>query len=337
MILVTGGAGYIGSHTVLELLNFGYEVLVLDSLENASHESLKRVEQITGKKLTFLQGDVRDELLLERIFDEYSIFSVLHFAGYKSVGESVKNPLKYYDNNFKGTLTLLTVMEKYSVRNLVFSSSATIYGSTSDVPIMEDSPIGKTANPYGTSKYIVERMLAELSISNDSWSIFSLRYFNPVGAHSSGMIGEDPKGTPNNLLPYISQVAIGRMPHLSIFGRDYPTKDGTGVRDYIHVVDLALGHIAALQKIESVKGFETINLGTGNGYSVLEVIDMFEEVTGKRVPYEVVARRPGDSAISFACSKNAEVKLQWKAKYNLRDMIRDTWNWQIKNPNGYSN
>ncbi|MCH8492461.1 MAG: UDP-glucose 4-epimerase GalE [Idiomarina sp.] len=341
MILVTGGAGYIGSHTVVELLQAGHEVLVLDNLCNSSLESLQRVSQITGRDVIFVKGDIRDATILQQIFSENTISAVIHFAGLKAVGESVRKPLDYYENNVAGTMILLQVMAEFGVKRMVFSSSATVYGDPASVPILESFPTGATTNPYGTSKHVVERMLNDVCVADTEWKVAALRYFNPVGAHSSGLIGEDPNDIPNNLLPYIAQVAVGRLPRLSVFGNDYPTADGTGVRDYIHVVDLALGHLAALEKIADFngsqgKGFQAINLGTGNGYSVLEMISAFEKASGKQVPYDVVARRPGDIAVCYADPHYAYEVLGWKAERELDEMMRDTWLWQAKNPNGYA-
>lgn len=337
MILVTGGAGYIGSHTVVELLQVGEQVLVLDNLCNSSAESIKRVTKITGKAPMFVEGDIRDIELLRSIFSSHDISAVVHFAGLKAVGESVAKPLEYYDNNVYGTLTLLQVMNEFAVKRIVFSSSATVYGDPASVPIREDFPTGGTTNPYGTSKYMVERILADLCATDSEWSAVVLRYFNPVGAHKSGLIGEDPNDIPNNLLPYVAQVAIGRLAQLSVFGNDYNTPDGTGVRDYIHVVDLALGHLAALGKLASTTGFEAVNLGTGNGYSVLDMVAAFEKASGRAVPYKIVARRPGDIATCYADPAYAQQSLGWHAERGLDEMMEDTWRWQSQNPNGYKN
>jgi UDP-glucose 4-epimerase len=336
-VLVTGGAGYIGSHAVVQLLEAGYSVVVLDNLSNSSEESLRRAELITGKKLNFVEGDIQDRTCLHNIFSKYEVTSVIHFAGLKAVGESVERPLLYYQNNVCGTLTLCEVMEEFGVKSIVFSSSATVYGDPEMVPINENSTIGKTTNPYGTSKYMVERLLKDLCSADFDWSALALRYFNPVGAHSSGLIGENPSGIPNNLLPYVAQVAIGKRKQVSVYGDDYPTSDGTGVRDYIHVVDLAKGHLDALRLIENGEptGFDAINLGTGAGYSVLEVIKAFEEESTKSVPYEIVERRPGDIAVCYADPNYAYERLGWQAKLGLNDMMRDAWNWQSKNPDGY--
>lgn len=335
MILVTGGAGYIGSHTVVELLNSGQSVVVLDNFCNSSPESLRRVEQITGKTVPFIHGDVRDTACLQQLFTDYAITAVIHFAGLKAVGESVAKPLAYYETNVQGTLNLLQVMAAHGVKKFVFSSSATVYGDPATVPIREDFPTGGTTNPYGTSKYMVERILADLCVADADWSVFVLRYFNPVGAHASGLIGEDPNDIPNNLLPYISQVAVGRLAQLSVFGNDYPTPDGTGVRDYIHVVDLALGHLAALNQLPQRSGFTAVNLGTGNGYSVLEMVQAFESASGRSVPYQIVARRPGDIAVCYADPSSAEQILGWRATRGLAEMMADAWRWQHQNPNGY--
>lgn len=334
-ILVTGGAGYIGSHTVLALLQSGYDVLVLDNLSNSSQESLRRVETLSARTLTFIQGDVRDSELLDRIFTEYSIHAVLHFAGLKAVGESVQQPLKYYDNNVTGTLQLCAAMEKAGVFTLVFSSSATVYGEPAMMPVCEDTPTGQPTNPYGRSKLMAENILRDLASANSEWRIALLRYFNPVGAHESGMIGEDPHGIPDNLLPYISKVAVGTLQELSVFGNDYPTVDGTGVRDYIHVVDLAAGHLKALQALEQRQGACVWNLGTGNGYSVLQMVDAFEAASGRKVPYRVVPRRQGDVAECWADASKAKRELSWQAEKNIEDMMRDAWSWQQKNPDGY--
>ncbi|WP_417685368.1 UDP-glucose 4-epimerase GalE [Pseudidiomarina gelatinasegens] len=336
MILVTGGAGYIGSHTVLELLKAGHDILAYDNLCNSSVESLKRVSQITGRDLNFVEGDVRNTELLRRVFSENDISAVVHFAGLKSVGESVSKPLEYYENNFMGSMILLDVMAEFGVKRIVFSSSATVYGEPATVPIREDFPAGATTNPYGTSKYMVERMLADLCIADPSWSVVVLRYFNPVGAHESGLIGEDPNDIPNNLVPYISQVAAGRLEQLSVFGNDYDTVDGTGVRDYIHVVDLAHGHLAALDNLGDLPAFTAVNLGTGHGTSVLEMISAFEAASGCKVPYKIVSRRPGDIAACYADPTYALQTLGWKAERNIKKMMEDTWRWQSQNPNGYS-
>lgn len=331
-ILVTGGAGYIGSHTCVQLLEAGHEILVLDNLSNSSEVSLDRVKQITGKAVPFVNGDIRDSQCLERVFAENDISAVIHFAGLKAVGESCELPLKYYDNNISGTIVLCQAMQKAGVKKIVFSSSATVYGDPASVPIREDFPTS-TTNPYGRSKLIIEEILQDLKASDDEWEIALLRYFNPVGAHESGLIGEDPNGIPNNLLPYISQVAIGKLPKLSVFGGDYPTPDGTGVRDYIHVVDLANGHLRALEALNG--NLITCNLGTGSGYSVLEMVKAFEVASGKTVAYEISARRPGDIAECYADPAHARTTLGWLADKGLPEMMRDAWRWQSQNPNGY--
>jgi UDP-glucose 4-epimerase len=333
-ILVTGGAGYIGSHTCVELLNAGYGIIVVDNLVNSKKESLNRISEITGKSFPFYQIDLLNEQELEKVFIENEIDAVIHFAGLKAVGESVRLPLKYYHNNITGTINLLNIMKKYDVNRLVFSSSATVYGMPEKVPISEDSPL-KALNPYGRTKLMVEEILIDLFQSDRNWSIALLRYFNPIGAHSSGIIGEDPNGVPNNLMPYITQVAVGKLPVLSVFGNDYPTADGTGARDYIHVVDLAKGHLRALEKVSSSQGIEAYNLGTGKGYTVLEMIKAFEESTGVRVPYKVAEPRAGDAAICFADASKAKQELDWAAEKSLREMCEDSWRWQSKNPNGY--
>jgi UDP-glucose 4-epimerase len=334
-ILVTGGAGYIGSHTCVELLDAGYDVVSVDNLSNSSMESVKRVREITGKSLEFRKVDMLDKKGLEAVFQASKFDSVIHFAGLKAVGESVEIPISYYLNNLAGTLVLCEVMKERNVRNLVFSSSATVYGDPETVPVKEDFPVS-AVNPYGRSKLMVEAILKDLYASDNSWNISLLRYFNPVGAHPSGRIGEDPNGIPNNLLPYVSQVAVGRLKELSVFGNDYPTADGTGIRDYIHVVDLAKGHIKALAKLESAKsGVLTYNLGTGRGYSVLEMINAFEKASGKKIPFKIVDRRAGDIAACYADPTLAEKELGWAAELGLEEMCRDAWNWQLKNPDGY--
>lgn len=332
IVLVTGGAGYIGSHACVELLNAGFEVIVLDSFCNSKQESINRIEKITGKSVALVKGDVRDKDCLRSIFKKYTINAVIHFAGLKAVGESVANPLKYYDYNVMGSLALTEVMAEFNVKNLVFSSSATVYGFSDTKPIPETSQLSPF-NPYGQSKRMVEQILEDLSASDASWNIALLRYFNPVGAHESGIIGEDPNGIPNNLMPYVSQVAAGKLKELSIFGNDYPTKDGTGVRDYIHVVDLALGHIAALKKLN---GLMIINLGAGAGYSVLDLVQTFEKTTGVKIPFKIVNRRAGDIAIYFADATLAKEKLGWQTRFSLEDICRDSWRWQSNNPNGYN-
>lgn len=333
-ILVTGGAGYIGSHTTLELLDEGHNVIVVDNLSNSKKEALDRVEDITGKSLTFYQTDLLDKAGLNEIFDEHDVDAVIHFAGFKAVGESVSKPLAYYHNNITGTLYLCELMKKHGVTDIVFSSSATVYGDPHKVPIKEDFPLSAT-NPYGRTKLFIEEILRDLHVSNEHWNIALLRYFNPVGAHKSGKIGEDPNDIPNNLMPYITQVAVGKLDKLSVFGDDYPTHDGTGVRDYIHVVDLAVGHLKALEKLQSDPGVLTYNLGTGQGYSVLDVVKAFEEASGQDVPYQITDRRPGDIASCYADPTKAEQELEWKAEHELLDMCKDSWRWQSQNPNGY--
>lgn len=335
-ILVTGGAGYIGSHTVLTLLNAGYDVVVLDNLSNSSRHSMERVKQISGKNFSFVHGDIRNRKLLDDIFNTNSINSVIHFAGLKAVGESVNNPAEYYDNNFVGSLTLCQAMIAAQVFQLTFSSSATVYGIPIRMPIDENANANSPTSPYGRSKLMVEELLKDLSFSDPRWSIALLRYFNPIGAHPSGIIGEDPNGIPNNLLPYLSQVAIGKLPELSVFGDDYPTPDGTGVRDYIHVVDLAHGHIKALEALRQKNGINIWNLGTGTGYSVLEIIRAFEAACGQSIPYKIVERRAGDIAECWADSSKAELELGWKTKLGLQEMVSDTWRWQSANPRGFT-
>lgn len=334
-VLVTGGAGYIGSHTVLQLLENDYQLWVLDNLCNASPEGLKRVEELTGKSVNFIKGDIRDTKLLNKLFSEHPIDAVIHFAGLKAVGESVEKPLMYYQNNVYGTLTLCEAMALHGVKNLVFSSSATVYGNPIDLPLKEDMPTGQPTNPYGQSKLMVELILRDLHKSDPSWNIALLRYFNPAGAHPSGRIGEDPNGIPNNLMPFISQVASGKREYLSVFGGDYDTPDGTGVRDYIHVEDLAAGHLKALQKLDTKPGLVTYNLGTGDGYSVLDMIKEFEKQSGQKIAYKIVARRQGDVAACYAEPSLARDELNWQAKKGLAEMCRDAWNWQSNNPNGY--
>lgn len=334
-ILVTGGAGYIGSHTVLQLLEAGHLVTVLDNLCNASAESLKRVEQLTGKSLDFVQGDIRDSALLNRLFSGSKIDAVIHFAGLKAVGESVEQPLRYYQNNVYGTLVLCEAMQAHDVKNLVFSSSATVYGDPVSLPLVESMPTGRPTNPYGQSKLMVELILQDLFNADPSWNIALLRYFNPVGAHSSGRIGEDPNGIPNNLMPFVAQVATGRREVLNVFGDDYPTADGTGVRDYIHVEDLAAGHLKALDKLQQDAGLKVYNLGTGQGYSVLDMVKAFEQASGKPVPYLIAPRRAGDVASCYADASLAEQELDWKATKGIEEMCQDTWRWQSQNPNGY--
>lgn len=334
-VLVTGGAGYIGSHTVLQLLAAGHAVVILDNLSNASVKVLDRLAEISGQAIPFYQGDIRDRALLQRLFAEQPIDTVMHFAGLKAVGESVREPLKYYDNNVSGSLVLFEEMARAGVFNVVFSSSATVYGDPASVPIDETLPVGGTTNPYGTSKYMVERMLADIQAADSRWSVVLLRYFNPVGAHASGRIGENPNGIPNNLLPYVCQVAGGKLAQLSVFGSDYPTADGTGVRDYIHVVDLADGHLKAMHKHRNSSGLAIYNLGTGTGYSVLDIIKAFESANGVAVPYRLCPRRPGDIAVCYADPAKAATELGWHAQHDLADMMRDAWRWQSQNPHGY--
>lgn len=335
-VLVTGGAGYIGSHTCVELLERGYGVIVADNLVNSSAKSLERVQQITGKSLDFYEIDVRDRAALDRIFEKHDINCAIHFAGLKAVGESVSMPLEYYDNNLNSTITLCRAMKDHGVKNIVFSSSATVYSGDNEMPLKESSHTGMCTNPYGWTKYMSEQILRDTAFADEEWSIALLRYFNPIGAHSSGLIGEDPRGIPNNLMPFISQVAVGRRDHLNVFGNDYDTHDGTGVRDYIHVVDLARGHVCAIEYMQKHKGENVFNLGTGMGYSVLDMVKAFERVTGIKIPYEIVARRPGDLATVYSCPDKSAELLGWKAQYNLDDMCRDTWAWQSKNPMGYA-
>jgi UDP-glucose 4-epimerase len=333
-ILVTGGAGYIGSHTVLLLLEAGYDVVVFDNFSNASAESIRRVEQLTGETVTLIEGDIRSRSDLETVFVSHKIDAVIHFAGLKAVGESVEQPLRYYENNVCGTVQLCEVMAEYGCRSIVFSSSATVYGDPHTVPIKEDFPLMAT-NPYGRSKLMVEEILRDLYLSDPEWKIVLLRYFNPVGAHKSGMIGEDPNGIPNNLMPFIAQTAVGKREKLRIFGDDYNTPDGTGVRDYIHVVDLAQGHLNALEKINVLEGVLTVNLGTGRGYSVLEMVHAFEKASGRSVPYEIAPRRSGDIAQCYADPSYAKEVLGWEARYDVDEMCEDAWRWQYQNPNGY--
>ena len=334
-ILVTGGAGYIGSHTCLELLKAGYEVVVVDNLCNSSEETVKRVEKISGKPVKFYQADILDREALEKIFESETIDSVIHFAGLKAVGESVAKPLEYYYNNITGTLVLCDVMRKHGVKNIVFSSSATVYGDPAFVPITEECPKGTITNPYGQTKSMLEQILTDFHVADPEWNVVLLRYFNPIGAHESGMIGEDPKGIPNNLVPYIAQVAVGKLPCLGVFGNDYPTHDGTGVRDYIHVVDLAVGHVKALKKIEEKAGVCIYNLGTGKGYSVLDVAKAYEKACGKEIKYEIKPRRPGDIATCYADATKAKEELGWVAERGIEEMCADSWRWQSMNPDGY--
>ncbi len=333
-VLVTGGAGYIGSHTCVELLNAGMQVVVVDNLSNSKEESLRRVRGIADRNLGFVQADLRSRPALDSILRDGRFDAVIHFAGLKAVGESVEMPLHYYDNNLGGTITLCRAMAAAGVKNIVFSSSATVYGDPASVPIREDFPLSAT-NPYGRSKLFIEEILRDLHVADSAWNVSLLRYFNPVGAHPSGRIGEDPNGIPNNLMPYVSQVAVGKLPRLRVFGNDYPTPDGTGVRDYIHVVDLARGHLAALRRLQTNPGVMVHNLGTGRGYSVLEMVAAFERASGRPVPYEIVARRAGDIAVCYADPALARTELGWQAEHGIDDMVRDAWRWQSENPNGY--
>jgi len=334
-VLVTGGAGYIGSHTCVELLEAGYGVVVVDNLCNSNPESLKRVQELTGKTLKFYEGDVRDQALLNKIFAENSIECVIHFAGLKAVGESVSQPWRYYDNNLNSTLVLTKAMEAAGVKKIIFSSSATVYTADNEMPLKEDSRTGNCTNPYGWTKYMTEQILSGMANADESWSVVLLRYFNPIGAHDSGRIGEDPRGIPNNLMPYITQVAVGRREKLSVFGDDYDTPDGTGVRDYIHVVDLAKGHVAAVKYAMENTGCEVFNLGTGTGYSVLDIVHAFIDGNRVPVPYEIAPRRPGDIAVCYADPGKSRKKLGWQAEKGLSDMVRDSWRWQSQNPKGY--
>ncbi|MDA1678493.1 MULTISPECIES: UDP-glucose 4-epimerase GalE [unclassified Bacillus cereus group] len=333
-ILITGGAGYIGSHTCIELLNSNYKIIVVDNLSNSSIESLNRVKEITGKQFEFYKESVLNREKMNEIFLRNNIEAVIHFAGFKAVGESTTIPLTYYYNNIISTIILCDVMQKHNVKKFIFSSSATVYGIPKTSPITEEFPLSVT-NPYGQTKLMIEQIMRDVAKADDEWSIALLRYFNPFGAHKSGRIGEDPNGVPNNLMPYVTQVAVGKLKELNIFGNDYPTKDGTGVRDYIHVVDLAKGHVKALEKVLETKGIEAYNLGTGKGYSVLEMVKAFEKVSGKKIPYKVIGRRPGDVAICFADVSKAKRELGWEAEYGLEEMCLDSWRWQVNNKNGY--
>lgn len=334
-ILVTGGAGYIGSHTCVELLESGYDVVVVDNLCNSSKESLKRVEKITGKGVKFYEADIADKTAMSKIFEENNIFGVIHFAGLKAVGESVEKPLEYYKNNISGTLSMCEVMREYNVKNIIFSSSATVYGDPETVPITEECPKGQCTNPYGWTKSMLEQMLMDIQKADNEWNVILLRYFNPIGAHKSGLMGEDPNGIPNNLMPYVMKVAIGQLPKVNVFGNDYSTPDGTGVRDYIHVVDLAVGHVKAIKKIEENPGVKIYNLGTGKGYSVLDVINNVSKAVGKDIPYVIAERRAGDIAECYADPALAKKELGWEAKNGIKEMCEDSWNWQKNNPNGY--
>ena len=335
-ILVTGGAGYIGSHTCVELLNEGHEVIILDNLYNSSRKAVDRIEEITGKKVTFYEADIRDRAGIQAVFDQEQIDAVIHFAGLKAVGESVAKPIEYYENNIGGTLTLCDEMRKHGVKNIIFSSSATVYGDPAEIPITENCPKGVCTNPYGWTKSMLEQILTDIHTSDPEWNVILLRYFNPIGAHKSGLIGEDPKGIPNNLLPYVAQVAIGKLPQIGVFGNDYDTPDGTGVRDYIHVVDLARGHVKALAKLTAGSGVNVYNLGTGNGYSVLDVIHAFEKACGHELKYEIKPRRPGDIAACYAKCDKAKEELGWEAEFGIEEMCADSWRWQSQNPNGYA-
>ena len=334
-ILVTGGAGFIGSHTVVELQNAGYEVVVCDNLCNSSRKSLERVEQITGQKVKFYEADILDKAAMEQIFTENKIDSVIHFAGLKAVGESVAKPWEYYHNNITGTLVLVDVMRAHGVKNIIFSSSATVYGNPAFIPITEECPKGQCTNPYGWTKSMLEQILTDIQKADPEWNVILLRYFNPIGAHKSGLIGENPNGIPNNLMPYITQVAIGKRKELGIFGNDYDTHDGTGVRDYIHVIDLAKGHVAAIRKLDEKAGLKIYNLGTGKGYSVLDMVHNFEAATGVKIPYVIQARRPGDIATCYSSAELAKKELGWVAENDIREMCEDSWRWQKMNPNGF--
>lgn len=335
-ILVTGGAGYIGSHTCVELLNEGYEVVIVDNLYNSNQKAVDRIEQITQKKVTFYQNDILDREALDHIFTKENVDAVIHFAGLKAVGESVRKPIEYYTNNIQGTLILTDVMRKHNVKNIIFSSSATVYGNPAMIPITEECPKGVCTNPYGWTKWMLEQILTDIHTADPEWNVMLLRYFNPIGAHESGLIGEDPKGIPNNLLPYVAQVAIGKLECVGVFGDDYDTPDGTGVRDYIHVVDLAKGHVKALNKIKEKAGVKVYNLGTGNGYSVLDVIHAFEKACGHEIPYQIKPRREGDIATCYSKCDLAKEELGWQAQYNLDDMCASSWKWQTMNPHGYN-
>ncbi|MBR2036728.1 MAG: UDP-glucose 4-epimerase GalE [Lachnospiraceae bacterium] len=334
-ILVTGGAGFIGSHTVVELQDAGYDVVVVDNLSNSSEKSLERVSAITGKPVTFYKADILDREALEEIFAKEDITACIHFAGLKAVGESVAKPWEYYENNIAGTLTLVDVMRKHNCKNIIFSSSATIYGDPAIIPITEECPKGVCTNPYGWTKSMLEQVLSDMQKADPEWNVIILRYFNPIGAHKSGTIGENPNGIPNNLMPYITQVAVGKRPELGVFGNDYDTHDGTGVRDYIHVVDLAIGHVKAYEKILTNPGLGIYNLGTGTGYSVLDVVKNFEAATGVKIPYAIKDRRPGDIAACYADAAKAKAELGWEAQYGIKEMCEDSWRWQSQNPNGY--
>ena len=334
-ILVTGGAGFIGSHTLIELHKAGYESVVVDNLVNSNPEALRRVGELIGAEVPFVKADIRDREALNKVFEQYKFDSCIHFAGLKAVGESVAKPLEYYENNMSGTFTLIDVMRQHGCKNIIFSSSATVYGDPAIIPITEECPKGHCTNPYGQTKSMLEQVLMDVQKADPEWNVVLLRYFNPIGAHQSGRIGENPNGIPNNLMPYITQTAIGRRKELGVFGNDYDTHDGTGVRDYIHVVDLATAHVAALQAIEKNAGLAIYNIGTGHGYSVLDVVNAFEKANGVKVPYSIKPRRPGDIATCYCDPSKAERELGWKAKYGIEDMCRDSWNWQSQNPNGF--
>ena len=335
-ILVTGGAGYIGSHTCVELLNAGYDVVIIDNLYNSNQKAVDRIEEITGRKVKFYPNDMMDRAAVKRVFDENKIDAVIHFAGLKAVGESVHKPIEYYRTNIGSTLNLTDEMRAHGCKNIIFSSSATVYGDPAEIPITENCPKGTCTNPYGWTKWMQEQILTDIYTADPEWNVILLRYFNPIGAHKSGLIGEDPKGIPNNLLPYVAQVAIGKLPEINVFGNDYDTPDGTGVRDYIHVVDLARGHVKAIERFAKKDGVFVCNLGTGHGYSVLDVIHAFEKACGKELPYVIRERRPGDIATCYSSPAKAEKELGWTAEFDLEDMCRDSWNWQQKNPNGYN-
>ena len=335
-ILVTGGAGYIGSHTCVELLNAGYDVVIIDNLYNSNQKAVDRIEEITGKKVKFYPDDMMDRAAVKRVFDENQIDAVIHFAGLKAVGESVHKPIEYYRTNIGSTLNLTDEMRAHGCKNIIFSSSATVYGDPAEIPITENCPKGTCTNPYGWTKWMQEQILTDIHTADPEWNVILLRYFNPIGAHKSGLIGEDPKGIPNNLLPYVAQVAIGKLPEINVFGNDYDTPDGTGIRDYIHVVDLARGHVKAIERFAKKDGVFICNLGTGHGYSVLDVIHAFEKACGKELPYVIRERRPGDIATCYSSPAKAEKELGWTAEFDLEDMCRDSWNWQQKNPNGYN-
>ena len=334
-VLVTGGAGFIGSHTVVELLDNGYDVVVVDNLVNSSPKSIDRVEQITGKKVKFYEVDILDREGLNKVFENEKIDSCIHFAGLKAVGESVQKPWEYYENNIAGTLVLVDVMRQHGVKNIIFSSSATVYGDPAEIPITENCPKGQCTNPYGWTKSMLEQVLSDMQKADPEWNVILLRYFNPIGAHKSGLIGENPNGIPNNLMPYVTQVAVGKLKELGVFGNDYDTPDGTGVRDYIHVVDLAKGHVKALKKIDEKCGLKIYNLGTGKGYSVLDIVKNFEEATGVKIPYVIKPRRAGDIATCYASAAKAKEELGWEAEYGIKEMCADSWRWQSQNPNGF--